>query len=91
MELRRGDLDAARSVAGRVLATLGRPDLLGAIRPSEIYRSCWQVLTELGDPRAEQAAAAARRYVEESAARIDDQDLRESFLRRVPANVELAG
>ena len=32
---------------------LGQPDLLGAIQPGEIYRSCWQVLAEFGDPRAE--------------------------------------
>ena len=86
----RGDRDEARQFAERVLAMLGRPDLLGAIQPSEIYRSCWQVLVDCGDPRAADAAEAAHVYVETSAALIDDEELRTSFLTRVPANVELA-
>jgi hypothetical protein len=85
-----GNLDEACRIAGRVLPTLGRPDLVGAIQPAEIYRSCWQVLVDCGDPRADDAADAARAYLESSAARIDDDELRESFLQRVPANVELA-
>ncbi len=55
-----GDFDEARVVAGRVLAALGRPELIGAVQPSEIYRSCWQVLVECGDPRADEAGEAAR-------------------------------
>jgi class 3 adenylate cyclase/tetratricopeptide (TPR) repeat protein len=85
-----GNLDEACEIAGRVLPTLGRPDLVGAIQPAEIYRSCRQVLVDCGDPRADEAADAARAYLESSAARIDDDELRESFLQRVPANVELA-
>jgi hypothetical protein len=76
-------------VAGRVLLALGRPELLGAVQPAEVYRSCWQVLVACGDPRAGEASEAAHAYVESSAARIDDEELRESFLHRVPANVEL--
>jgi class 3 adenylate cyclase/tetratricopeptide (TPR) repeat protein len=89
-ELRRGEPDAATLLAGQVLAELGRPDLLGAIQPAEVYRSCWRVLHECGDARAAEAAAAARRYLQSSAAKIDDTELRSSFSRRVPANVELA-
>ena len=37
------------------------------------------------------AAAAGREFVESSAALIDEADLRESFLRRVPSSVALAG
>jgi class 3 adenylate cyclase/tetratricopeptide (TPR) repeat protein len=83
-----GDLDEAREVAGRVLSALDRPELLGAIQPAEIYRSCWQVLVACGDPRAEEAGTAAHAYVESSAARIDDEELRESFLR-LAADIEL--
>ena len=86
----RGDRDEARQFAERVLAMLGRPVLLGAIQPSEIYRSCWQVLVDCADHRAADAAEAAHVYVETSAALIDDEELRTSFLTRVPANVELA-
>ena len=83
-------LTSATLLAGRVHAELGRPDLLGAIQPAEIYRSCWRVLHDCGDTRAGEAAEAARQYLQSSAAKIDDSELRASFLRRVPANVELA-
>lgn len=86
-----GDVDEARRFAGHVLDNLGRPDLLGALQPSEIYRSCWQVLVDCADPRADAALAAARAY-------LDDMDhpgrrrrTPRSFLHRVPANVDLAG
>ena len=85
-----GDLDEACARAGRVLAALGRLELLGAVQPSEIYLSCWRVLVECGDPRASDAGEAARVYLESSAERIGDEELRDSFLRNVPVNVEIA-
>jgi len=60
------------------------------MQPSEIYRSCWQVLVECADPRADAALAAARAYLDDMTTRIDDDELLDSFLHRVPANVELA-
>ena len=82
-------LPAATLLAGQVLAELDRPDLLGAIQPAEVYRSCWRVLVDCGNPRAAEAATATRRYLQSSAAKIDDTELHASFLRRVPANIEL--
>jgi tetratricopeptide (TPR) repeat protein len=88
--LQDGDREEAVRLAGDVLDRLGSPDLLGALQPAEIYRSCREVLEQCGDPRADEAAIAAREFLASSAARIDDDELRDSFLHRVPANVDLA-
>jgi hypothetical protein len=73
-----------------VFDALGRPDLLGAIQPSEIYLSCWRVLEACGDTRAADALTAARAYLAAAAALIDDDGSRDAFLNNVPANVALA-
>ena len=84
-----GDRDGALELAERVLEHLGRPELTGAIQPSEIYRTCWRVLVDLDEPHAGAVLESARAYLDEIARRIDDSEMRESFLTRVPANVEL--
>jgi tetratricopeptide (TPR) repeat protein len=86
-----GRRDEALELAGRVFERLGQPELIGALQPGEIYLSCRDILTAYDDPRAAAAAAAGREFVESSAARIDEADLRESFLHRVPSSVALAG
>ncbi len=85
----RGDRHGAVELAERVLENLGRLELAGAIQPSEIYRTCWRVLVDLAEPRAGAVLESARSYLDEMASRIDDSEIRESFLTRVPANVEL--
>ena len=87
----RGRRDEAIDLAGRVFERLGQPELVGALQPGEIYLSCRDVLAAYDDPRAAAAAAAGRDFVESSAALIDETDLRESFLHRVPSSVALAG
>ena len=89
-QLRRGDLHAATLLAGRVLAELDRPDLLGAIQPAEVYRSCWRVLVDCRRPPRRRG----RHGRPALSAELGRQDRRHgapraSFLRRVPANVEL--
>ena len=89
--VQQGEQAEACRRAGQVLEALGRPDLLGSIQPSDVYLSCWHVLQECGDARAAAALDAARTYLDNAAAPIDDDAMRESFLHNVPANVELAG
>ena len=64
--------------------------LEGAIEGGEVYRAAFEVLSAAGDHRAADALDAGLRYVEEFAARIDEDDLRESFTQRVPAHAALA-
>jgi tetratricopeptide (TPR) repeat protein len=84
-----GDRDEALAMAAAVLDCLDRPDLIGAIEPSEICRTCWRVFAECGDQRAADALTAARRFVDDMIGRIDEDELRESF-RLVAANAEIA-
>ena len=88
--LQRGERGEACRRAGQVFEALGRPDLLGAIQPSDVYVSCWRVLQECGDARAAEALTAARAYLDNAAALIDDDELRDSFLKNVAANVALS-
>lgn len=85
-----GDQNEATAFAGRAFDALGRADLLGAIQPEEIYRTCWRVFVECSDDRAEPALAAALAHLDEMAGRIDDEELRNWYLHRIPANVEIA-
>ena len=54
-------------------------DVLGCLQPGEVYRTCWQVLLAGDDPRATRVLRAAGAYLDEIAARIDEDDLREGF------------
>ena len=71
-----GERDEARELAQRVLASIDRPDLLGAIQPHEIFAACWWVLEECGDPQASAALAAGRSFLDVMTTRIDDDSLR---------------
>lgn len=88
--LRVGDTAEAVRLAERVLGHLEGPDLIGTLSPAEIYQACRDVFVACGDPRADDASAAGRAFIDDMAARIDDDDLRESFLR-VPAIADLFG
>ena len=86
----RGDLHEARALAGRSFDELSGSAFIGTLQPAEVYRACWQALVDCGDQRAQAALDAGRAYLDEMAKRIDDDELRASFLQRVPANVWLA-
>ena len=86
---RRGDLDSAVALVDGVVDQLEPADVLGCLQPGEVYRTCWQVLLAGDDPRATRVLRAAGAYLDDIAARIDEDDLREGFLRNVAANVEL--
>jgi class 3 adenylate cyclase/tetratricopeptide (TPR) repeat protein len=86
---RRGDLDSAVALVDGVVDQLDPADVLGCLQPGEVYRTCWRVLGAGDDPRAIRVLRAAGAYLDEIAARIDEDDLREGFLRHVAANVEL--
>jgi tetratricopeptide (TPR) repeat protein len=81
--------DEARALVERLIGHLGVADVEGCLQPGEVYRRCWRVLTGLGDPRAADVLEAAGTFLDAIASRIDEDDLREGFLHRVPAHAEL--
>ncbi len=85
-----GDFDEARRLAGRVLAALGRPELLGAIQPSEIYCGVGRCSSTAAIPAPMRPARRPGSISELATGQIDDDELRNSFLHNVPVNVELA-
>ena len=67
-----------------------RPGFEGTMEPLRIYLTCYQVLRANQDPRARPILENAYCLLQERAARIDDKDLRRSFLENVAAHREIA-
>ena len=72
-----------------VLAYLAGRSLTGIIEPFRVYLTCYRVLRANQDPRAAEVLAAAYRQLQERAAALEDERLRQSFLENVPANKAL--
>ena len=87
--LRRGDLDAAVELVEGIVDQLEPENVLGCLQPGDVYRTCRRVLLAGEDPRATTVLRAAGVFLDEIASRIDEDDLREGFLRNVPAHAEL--
>jgi hypothetical protein len=89
--LAQGDLAAALAHAEEVLRSLeGHPQLAGAWEPLRVYLTCVRVLRAHEDPRAGGILDKAYRLLQERAARIDDPELRRSYLENVPYHREIA-
>jgi tetratricopeptide (TPR) repeat protein len=61
----------------------------GAEEPFWVYLTCYRVLHTNGDPRAQEVLTAAHDLLQERAAKIEDEELRRSFLENVAANREI--
>jgi predicted ATPase len=85
-----GDLERAQSYVEQTLVLLDNPDALSeAWDPLGVYLTCVQVLRAKGDPRAEPVLARGYRELQARAAKIAEDDLRQSYLEGVPANREI--
>jgi tetratricopeptide (TPR) repeat protein len=87
----RADLRAAAAGVEDLVERLEPDELHGCLQPADVLRTCWHVLAARDDPRAPVVLRAAGTYLDEIAGRIDEDDLRDGFLLRVPAHVELDG
>jgi len=85
VQLARGDTATALGLARQAAQSL---DDLGAIDTGEAFVRLTLVdaLAAAGDPGATDALRAAQARLVERASRIDDKDLRETFLACVPDN-----
>ena len=59
------------------------------MEPLRIYLTCYRVLLANGEPSAGKVLGAAHRLLQERAAKIDEEDLRRSFLENVAAHREI--
>ncbi|MGC9348491.1 MAG: tetratricopeptide repeat protein [Anaerolineae bacterium] len=87
--LRRGEPARALDLVERILEHLGDAGALcDAWEPFQVHLTCARVLRANGDPRADDVLTNAYRDLQARAAKIDDQELRRSYLRNVPAHRE---
>jgi predicted ATPase/DNA-binding SARP family transcriptional activator/class 3 adenylate cyclase len=89
--LAQGDPARALAHVQEILDYLdGHPALLGTLEPLRIYMTCYRVLLANRDPRAGEILHAAYHLLQERAAKIDDENLRRSYLENVAAHREIA-
>ncbi|MBI9047185.1 MAG: tetratricopeptide repeat protein [Anaerolineaceae bacterium] len=62
------------------------PNLEGIVCPSEIYLTCYQVLTAVGDSRAPEILAQGQKCLQEIISNISDEGLRTIFLNNIESN-----
>jgi predicted ATPase/DNA-binding SARP family transcriptional activator len=95
VSLAQGDSESALARVEEILAFLGAADtdtghgLEGTTDPFRIYLTCYHVLLAARDPRAGEILATAHNLLQQQAAKIDDEDLRRSFLEGVAAHREI--
>ena len=89
--LEQGDLAGAVTHVEEILGIWdGTAGPFGAKPALELYRDCYRVLQAAGDPRAKDVLREAYSLLQESAAKIDDDRLRRSYLENVTTNLEIA-
>jgi predicted ATPase/class 3 adenylate cyclase len=87
--LAQGDLPRAQAQVEEILAHLATGTLQGTVEPAWVYLTCYQVLKDGHDPRANALLATAYTWLQERAAGIDNADQRRSFLEDIAAHREL--
>jgi predicted ATPase/class 3 adenylate cyclase len=87
--LAQGDVVQAREHVDEVLCYLETGSLDGTYEPFRVYLTCYRVLEADGDARAGEVLATAYDLLQERAAKIEDEEMRRSFLENVDAHREL--
>jgi hypothetical protein len=82
-------LAQAQAQVEEILSYLEDGTLDGTDEPFQVYLTCYRVLCAGRDPRAGGVLVAAHRLLQERAARIEDEELRQSFLENVVAHREI--
>ena len=88
--LARDDLAEAQTLVEEILAHLRSGGTLeGVLSPFQVYLTCYHVLEANQDPRAQELLNTAHDLLQEQAAKITDEKMRQSFLENVAAHREL--
>ena len=87
--LAEGDLAGALAHVEEILSHLKTSGLEGASEPLRVYLSCYRVLRAADDPRAGAVLEEAHALLQEIATKIDDEQLRRSYLVNVSPHREL--
>jgi tetratricopeptide (TPR) repeat protein len=84
-----GDVAQAQIWVEEILNHLTTGTLDGTYEPMRVYLTCYRVLEASGDARSEEVLATAHSLLQEQAAKIENKEMRRSFLENVPAHREL--
>ncbi len=87
--LAQNDLSQAQAQAEVILPRLEDQTLAGLYEPLLVYLTCYRVLHANHDRRAKRVLRNALARLQERAARIEDEELRRSYLENVAAHREL--
>jgi tetratricopeptide (TPR) repeat protein len=88
--LAQGEREQALTYVQEILRYLeSYPELCGTDDPLQVYLACYRVLRASKDPRAQDLLDNAYQLLQERALKIDDEELRRSFLGTVPAHREI--
>lgn len=88
--LARADAQRAQAILEEILRLMETTDLAeGADEPFLVRWVCYQVLRANQDPRADAFLCASYDLLQQTAARVDDEDLRRSFLENVAAHRQI--
>ena len=89
VSLIQGDLGQARAQVEEILSHLETKTLEGTDEPFRVYLTCYRVQRANEDPRAREILHTAHRLLQERAAKIDDEELRRSFVENVAAHQDI--
>jgi tetratricopeptide (TPR) repeat protein len=85
-----GDLPAARQYVSDILTHLeAGGSLQGADNPLRVYLTCFRVLQQTGDPRAQNLLETAYQILHARAAKIPDEQTRRAFLDNIEQHREI--
>ena len=90
LALRRHAVDQALTYVAELLEEIAQGCLADTLEPMTVYLSCYEVLRDCGDTRADTVLAQAQSLLHTAAHRIQDPALRHSFLHNVAAHRALA-
>jgi tetratricopeptide (TPR) repeat protein len=87
--LAQGDREEALAWVEELWGHLESPNLDFVPEPFQVYFTCYRVLRAVKDPRAEEVLGAAHSLLQERAARIEEEEMRRTFLE-VPFHRQIA-
>lgn len=76
----------AQQLVEKLLPLLESETIRTEIDPFQIHLSCYRVLAALRDPRSHDVLEIAQRQLHERSLRIEDADLRQSYLHNIPSH-----
>jgi len=89
VSLAEGDLTQAQAQVAEILSHLDSDTLAGTDEPFRVYLTCYRVLQAGRDSRSQDVLNTAHSLLQEQAGKINDEEVRRSFLEKVASHREI--